>query len=84
MMEDSISKKSFFIAAIGTMIEYYDYALFIMFFPVLSPLFFPSDSLYQSLSKGYLFLMVAMLARPLGALFFGYIGDFFGRSKALL
>ena len=36
----SISKKSFFGAAIGTMIEYYDYGLFFIFLPILSPLFF--------------------------------------------
>jgi hypothetical protein len=33
-------KKSIFIAALGTLIEYYDYAIFSMFLPFLAPTFF--------------------------------------------
>lgn len=78
-----LPKKSFFSAAIGTMLEYYDYALFALFLPIISPLFFPAASSYQSLIKGYFVLLISMLARPLGGLLFGYIGDLFGRQKAL-
>ncbi|MGE3920379.1 MAG: MFS transporter [Gammaproteobacteria bacterium] len=79
-----LSKKSFFGASIGTMVEYYDYALFAIFIPIIAPLFFRGETAYQSLSKGYLILMITSLAQPLGGLLFGYIGDFFGRRKALL
>jgi MHS family proline/betaine transporter-like MFS transporter len=79
-----LSKKLFFGAAIGTMIEYYDYALFAIFLPLISPLFFPANTTFQSLEKGYLILLIAMLARPFGGLFFGYFGDLLGRPKALL
>ena len=79
-----LTKKSFFAAALGTMIEYYDYALMSIFLPILSPLFFPSDTLYQSLVKGYFILMIAMFVRPLGGIVFGYLGDTLGRRKALL
>lgn len=78
------SKKSFFGAALGTMFEYYDYALFLIFLPILAPLFFPADTAYQSLVKGYFILFMPMLARPLGGMVFGYIGDTLGRRKALL
>lgn len=80
----TLSKKLFFGAAIGTMIEYYDYALFAIFLPLISPLFFPAQTAFQSLEKGYLILLIAMLARPLGGLFFGHFGDLIGRPKALL
>jgi MFS transporter, MHS family, proline/betaine transporter len=83
-MINNLSKRSFFGAALGTMIEYYDYALFITFLPILAPIFFPTDSLYQSLIKGYWVLLIAMIARPLGGIFFGYLGDVLGRRKALL
>jgi MHS family proline/betaine transporter-like MFS transporter len=79
-----LSKKSFFGAALGTMVEYYDYALFTIFMPIFSPLFFPAQSAYESLVKGYFVLLIAMIARPLGGLAFGYLGDAFGRRKALL
>jgi MFS transporter, MHS family, proline/betaine transporter len=80
----SLSKKSFFGAAIGTMIEYYDYALFSMFLPILAPIFFPAESAYQSLVKGYFILLLSMIARPFGAALFGFLGDTLGRRKALL
>ena len=79
-----LSKKSFFGAAVGTTIEYYDYALMSIFLPVLSPLFFPADTIYQSLVKGYFILLIGMLVRPLGGIAFGYLGDTLGRRKALL
>lgn len=80
----SFSKTSFFGASLGTMIEYYDYSLLATFLPLISPLFFPSETLHGSLVKGYYALLIAALARPLGALFFGYLGDMFGRKRALL
>lgn len=83
-MQNKMSKTSFLGAAIGTMVEYYDYALFIIFLPILAPLFFPADTAYQSLVKGYFILLVSMIARPIGGLFFGYLGDMVGRRKALL
>lgn len=79
-----LRKKSFFSAAVGSFIEYYDYALFIIFLPILSPIFFPSTSAYQSLVKGYFLLFMAALIRPLGGILFGYLGDVFGRRVALL
>ncbi|MES2217797.1 MAG: MFS transporter [Pseudomonadota bacterium] len=83
-MMNSTARQSFLSASIGTMVEYYDYALFTLFLPILAPLFFPADTIYDSLVKGYLILFVAMIARPLGGLFFGYLGDAVGRRKALL
>ena len=83
-MFNMIPRKSFFGAAIGTMIEYYDYALFSIFLPIMAPLFFPADTVYQSLVKGYFVMLITMAARPLGALWFGYLGDVYGRRKALL
>lgn len=76
--------RSFFSASIGTLIEYYDYALFSIFFPIMVPVFIPSDSAYHALMKGYWILALTAMARPFGGLFFGYIGDHFGRRPALL
>ena len=78
------SKKSFLGAAIGTMVEYYDYVLFTIFLPILAPLFFTATNAYQALIKGYYVLLIAMIARPLGGLLFGYVGDIIGRRRALL
>lgn len=77
-------KKSFFGAALGTMLEFYDHSLFMVFFPIISPLFFPAENPLDSFIKGYFLLLVASIARPLGGLYFGYFGDTLGRRKALL
>lgn len=79
-----IRNSSFIGAAIGTMIEYYDYGLFLIFLPIISPVFFPSDSAYTSLLYAYLILLPGIIFRPLGGLAFGYLGDLLGRKKALL
>jgi len=84
MNNPTLSRKAFLGAAVGTLVEYYDYALFSMFLPIMSPVFFPADSAYQSLVKGYYVFLIAMLARPFGGVLFGYLGDVFGRPKALL
>ncbi|MCB1828401.1 MAG: MFS transporter, partial [Coxiellaceae bacterium] len=77
-------RQSFIGAAIGTLIEYYDYALFALFLPIIAPQFFPGDTAYDSLYHGYQILMIAMIARPFGGAIFGHIGDFIGRRHALL
>lgn len=84
MSNESLSKKSFFGAAIGTLVEYYDYALFNTFLAIIAPLFFPAQSIYQSLEKGYFIIFITAIARPFGGLIFGYLGDVVGRRNALL
>ena len=79
-----ISKSSIIGAALGTLIEYYDYSLFILFLPILAPVFFPSNSAYGSLVKGYFLLSIAVIARPIGGFLWGQIGDIVGRKKALI
>ncbi len=83
-MQLTISKKLLIGASLGTMLEYYDFALFALFLPIISPVFFPSHSAYGSLETGYYALMITLIARPLGGLIFGYIGDTYGRRGALL
>ena len=77
------SKKSFIAASIGSLLEYYDFSLFSIFLPILSPIFFHSSNHFNSLMKGYYILLLSIIFRPLGALFFGSIGDFKGRKKAI-
>lgn len=83
-MKQNFSSKSFVAASLGTLIEYYDYAVLMIFMPIISPIFFPAASAYESLVKGFYTMLIAMIARPLGAIFFGHLGDKFGRRYALL
>ncbi len=69
--------------AIGNVLEWYDFALFGYFAPILSVLFFPTSDPSLSLIATFSVFAVGFLARPLGALCFGYWGDTQGRRSAL-
>jgi MFS transporter, MHS family, proline/betaine transporter len=69
--------------AVGNVLEWYDFALFGYFAPVLSVLFFPASDPSLSLIATFSVFAVGFLARPLGALCFGYWGDTRGRRSAL-
>lgn len=77
-------KKSLLVASLGTLIEYYDYSIFTMFLPFLAPTFFAAHSEYDALIMGFYAILIASIARPLGGMVFGVIGDKFGRKVALL
>ncbi len=72
---------SIFAVLTGACLEYYDYMLFALMLPIISPVFFSSGS--SVLTSGYFVLFLSALMRPLGGLVFGYIGDKKGRSVAL-
>jgi MHS family metabolite:H+ symporter-like MFS transporter len=44
---------------------------------------FPTKDPITALLLTYVMIPIGMLARPIGALFFGYLGDTFGRKIAL-
>ena len=76
------SRGSTVIAAFSTIVEWYDFTLYLYFATVLSRVFFGGGqgSLITTLAG----FAVAYLMRPLGALFFGHIGDRYGRRRTLL
>ena len=79
----SAMKRTLLAGAIGNVLEWYDFALYGYFAPVFAALFFPSDSPSISLISAFGVFAVGFLARPLGALLFGYWGDTLGRRNAL-
>jgi MHS family proline/betaine transporter-like MFS transporter len=83
MSTTPVSKKTLLAGAIGNVLEWYDFALYGYFAPVLASLFFPSDHPSVSLLSAFGVFAVGFLARPLGALLFGYWGDTLGRRTAL-
>ena len=68
---------------IGNVIEWYDFALFGYFAPIIAPLFFPSANATSSILSTWAVFAGGFLMRPLGASVFGYIGDRMGRRKVL-
>ena len=79
-----IFSKKTLAALIGTALEFYDFLIFSLLIPVLAPLFFPSSNALISTLYAFGLFFVSYLMRPIGGLIFGYIGDRFGRSRALM
>ncbi len=74
----------YFLGALGTIVEWYDFAIYGHFSSVFARVFFVNKSPWLSLALVYSIFFASYLARPLGALIYGYIGDNLGRRTALL
>lgn len=70
-------------AIVGNILEHYDQALYGFLIPILAPLFFPHVDPVYSLLAGYALLPMGLISRPLGAYFFGRLGDRWGRRLSL-
>jgi len=77
------SRRHLWNACLGNLFEHYDTALFGFLSPFLAPLVFPDREPIVALILTYAIIPLGMLARPLGSLVFGYIGDVYGRNHAL-
>jgi MHS family proline/betaine transporter-like MFS transporter len=69
---------------IGNVLEWYDFAVYGFFAPILAAQFFPSTDPRVSLLAAFAAFAVGFLMRPVGAALFGHIGDRYGRARALL
>jgi MFS transporter, MHS family, proline/betaine transporter len=77
-----IPRGSLAIAAFSTIVEWYDFTLYLYFATVLSRVFFgPGETSLLVALGGF---AIAYLMRPLGAVFFGHIGDRQGRRHMML
>ena len=63
--------------------EWYDYALFGHFAPIIGQKFFPASDPSAALLQAFLVFAIGYLMRPIGGVFFGMIGDKYGRKTAL-
>jgi len=70
-------------SGLGSILEWYDFSLYGFFAPVLAQIFFPNNSETIGIIKAFSIYATGFIARPIGALFFGYISDKYGRVKLL-
>ena len=77
-----MSRGSMAIAAFSTIVEWYDFTLYLYFATVLSRVFFGGGTHSLLITLGG--FAIAYLMRPLGAIVFGHIGDRKGRRHMLL
>src|SRR4051812_36309422 len=78
----AMSHASMAIAAFSTVVEWYDFTLYLYFATVLSRVFFGggAGSLFATLAG----FAIAYMMRPLGAVVVGHVGDRIGRRRMML
>ena len=80
--QKTMSCASIAVAAFSTVVEWYDFTLYLYFATVLSRVFFGVGEAALSITLAT--FAVAYLLRPLGGFVFGHIGDRFGRRRTML
>lgn len=78
-----IPDRSFFIALIGVVVEHYEYTLFGFSAAIIAINFFPEHNQVSALLHTFGLFSIGYFAKLFGALFFGHIGDKYGRVQAL-
>ena len=81
---DKRARSAVIYGSAGTVVEWFDYGLYLYLVPVMSPLFFPSDDAIVSAIASLGVFAAGSLMRIAGGAFFGSLGDRLGRKKALV
>lgn len=69
---------------VGSILEWYDFSIYAFFAPLFSTLFFPKSTPFLQMLSTLGVFAIGFMARPLGALILGYLGDSLGRRKTLI
>jgi MHS family proline/betaine transporter-like MFS transporter len=72
------------VGSVGNIMEWFDFSIYGYFAPVIAQVFFPAGDHFLSLLATLGIFASGFLMRPLGAAFFGHLGDTRGRSRALV
>ena len=78
----AVSRRSMAVAALSTVVEWYDFTLYLYLATVLSRVFYGGGAV--ALGTTLAGFALAYLMRPLGAIAFGHIGDRYGRRRMML
>lgn len=70
-------------ATIGSVVEWFDVAVYAYLATVIGAVFFPSEDPTVSLLSSFAVFGSAFVVRPLGGIFFGALGDRIGRQRTL-
>lgn len=82
-MTPAARRRVVFAGAVGSAVEYYDYGVYGYLAITLAALFFPAGDPTAALLATFAVFAVSFVARPLGGVILGHIGDKLGRRTAL-
>ena len=83
LVHSEAARRNIVAGAIGSVLEWYDFAIYGYLAPILGKLFFPASDPVASLLAAFGVFAIGFMARPVGGAIFGYIGDKLGRKPAL-
>lgn len=83
-VETGVRRKVVVAGISGNVLEWYDFAVYGYFAPIIAEKFFPSSSPIASLLAAYGAFAAGFLMRPLGGFLLGHLGDRLGRRKTLI
>jgi MFS family permease len=78
------SRKAIFAAAVGNVLEWYDFGVYVFFAGAIARSFFPPGNPAAALLSSFAVFGVGFLMRPLGGIIIGRFGDTRGRKAALM
>ena len=78
------SQRALWAAAIGNLLEWYDFGVYGFLAVLIAANFFPGSDPTTALLKSFAAVGVGVLARPLGGILIGRLGDTRGRKTALV
>lgn len=85
MTSASNSSRRLLLAGIaGNMLEWFDFAVYGFFAVIIGKLFFPAADPVAQVIAAFGVFAVGFLMRPIGGVLLGYVGDKYGRHKAML
>lgn len=82
-MDNQNARRRLLGGVVGTFVEWYDFLIYGLSAPVLALHFFPEANPTAGLLGTFAIYAIAFFIRPLGGLFFGYLGDRMGRIRIL-
>lgn len=83
IVDDAKMRKAITAAALGNAMEWFDFGVYGFVAYVLGQVFFPNADPSVQMIAALATFSVPFLIRPLGGLFFGALGDKYGRQKVL-
>lgn len=81
---DPRGRRAIIAGMLGNTVEIYDFSSYAFLVVYLAPLFFPSADPTTSVLSALAVFAAGFVARPLGGIFFGWMGDRRGRKDTLL
>jgi MFS transporter, MHS family, proline/betaine transporter len=82
-VDQALVRKSIIGGAVGVLVHWFDWAIYAYLSTTLATVFFPTENPTAGLLSVFAVFAVSFVVRPLGALFFGPLGDKIGRRTVL-